>query len=266
MKPKLLICLAFTVSCYADPTLVRELVQASLADTRTVVPPNDPLQLRLGTAMRTLTSGDFESLLPLAFQCLTSQHQAGQEAGTTLLIGAALLPTSAALLDPYLRDFDKILSDPASPMRQAIIAILEITNPSMSPGAMALFMRHIEDRANTPLQTGAILAAVLRAGPENETIAHRVFAYAETRSEQDVKQPILQQIGLSKIESPEALRFVGIQLDNREPAVRTEAIVAVSRLSREARAHFASKLSDIAQDPDVKPEIRKAAEVAINGR
>lgn len=179
------------------------------------------------------------------------------------MIAAVQTPASAALFDPYLSDFNAVLSDATNPLRQSVIAILEITRPSMSAKAIQLFLAHLQDKANTALQTGAIAAALLRAAPSNEATAHQVFSLAASRSEHDVKYPILQEIGLSKIQLPEALDFVGKELDN--PTARIGAIVAASRLDRDVRARFAAQLSHIAQDPDVPQDIRGAASAAING-
>jgi hypothetical protein len=266
MKKKLLFSVAVALSsCWADQTLVKQLLEATLADSRESVPPaNDPAVLRFETAVQALTPNEIQSLLPLAMQCLKSGYPRPQEAGVTLLVATTQTAASAALLEPYLDYFDKILSSPTNPNRQSIIGILEITRPSMSPNVIRVFLRHLQDTSNTPLQTGAIAGAVLRAAPVNEAIVRQVLSSVEKRSEYEVKYSILQQIGLSKIQFPEALDFLGKQLE--DPTARVDAIVAISRLDRGARARFAPQLSRIAQNPEQKPEIRKAAEAAINGQ
>ncbi len=108
-----------------------------------------------------------------------------------------------------------------------------------------------------------IAAGLLHAARSNEAILHQVLGIAATRSEYDVKYPILQEIGLSKIQLPEALDFVGKELG--DPTARIGTIVAASRMDRDVRARFAAKLSDIARDPDVPSDIRGAAAAAING-
>jgi hypothetical protein len=184
--------------------------------------------------------------------------------GQMFLAAVAMTPASSAVLDAYLDDFNAILSDSTNPnRRQSIIAILEITRPTMSSKAIQLFLAHLQDKANTAEQTGAIAEALLHAAPTNQGIVHQVLSLAEKRSEYDVRYPVVKEIGLLRIQVPEALDFVGKELDN--PTGRSGAIVAASRLDRGARARFAAQLSRIAQDPDEKPDIRRAAGAAING-
>jgi hypothetical protein len=261
----ILACVALSMSLsWAHVPLVKQLLQSALADTEGPAPgPTDSAYLKLNDALDRLTPGEIEALLPTGMQCLKSAHPHPQAAGVTFLIAAMLTPGSAALLDPYMDDFDTILRDPANPTRQSIIAILETTTPSMSPKAIQLFLKHLEDKANTPLQTGGIEYGLLRAAPSNQSILHQVLNVAENRSEFDVKYPVLQAIGLSKIQLPEALDFIGNELE--DPIGRSGAIVAASRLDRDVRARFAAQLSRIAQDPDLAPDIRGAAGAAING-
>lgn len=133
----------------------------------------------------------------------------------------------------------------------------------MSPKEIQLLLGHLQDKANTAEQAGMIAAGLLHAARSNEAILHQVLGIAATRSEYDVKYPILQEIGLSKIQLPEALDFVGKELG--DPTARIGTIVAASRMDRDVRARFAAKLSDIARDPDVPSDIRGAAAAAING-
>ena len=198
MKVKLFLCIALSMSfCWANTPLVKQLLQSALADTEGPAPgPTDSAYLKLNDALDSLTPGEIEALLPTGMQCLKSAHPHPQGAGVTFLIAAMLTPGSAALLDPYMDDFDAILRDPANPTRQSIIAILETTTPSMSPKAIQLFLAHLEDKANTPLQTGAIAYGLLRAAPSNQSILHQVLNVARNRSEHDVKYPVLQAIGL----------------------------------------------------------------------
>jgi hypothetical protein len=179
------------------------------------------------------------------------------------LIATVQTPTSAALFDPYLSDFDAVLSDSTNPLRQSVIAILEISRPSMSAKAIQLFLGHLQDKANTALQTDAIAAGLLHAAPANQAIVHQVLSFVEKRSEYDLKFSALQEIGLSKIQLPEALDFIAKQLD--DSAVRSGAMTAVSRLDPNVRARYASQLTRIALDPNEKADIRAQAEAAING-
>jgi hypothetical protein len=133
----------------------------------------------------------------------------------------------------------------------------------MSPKAIQLFLGHLQDPANTAEQTGMIAAGLLHAASSNQAIVHQVIGVAEKRSEYEVKYAVLQEIGLSKIQLPDALDLVGKELD--DPNVRFGAIVAASRLDRDVRARFAAQLSRIAQDPDERPDRRGAAQAAISG-
>jgi hypothetical protein len=228
-----------------------------------------PESLRLQNAIEALAPGELVSLLPTAIQCVKSTRPQAQQAGLMVLFAAGQTPASAALFDTYISDFDAILSQSDSPnvipnRRQVLIAILEITRPSMSPRTIQLFFGHLQDKANTALETGVIAAAVLHAAPANETSVRQVLSFAVKRSEHDVKYPVLQEIGLSKIQPPEALDFIAKQLD--DPAVRSGAISAVVRLHRDVRARFTAQLSSIAQDPDERADIRAQALAAINAQ
>jgi len=261
----ILVCVALSMSLsWAHVPLVKQLLQTALVDTEGPAPgPTDSTYLKLNGALEKLTPGEIEALLPTGMQCLKSAHPRAQSAGISFLITAVLTPASAALLDPYMDDFDAILRAPSNLTRPLIIASLEITRPSMSPKAIQLFLKHLEDKANTPLQTGSIAYGLLRAAPSNQAILHQVLNVARNRPEYDVKYPVLQAIGLSKIQLPEALDFIGQELE--DPIVRSNAIVAASYLDRDVRALFAAQLSRIAQDPDLAPDIRGAAGAAING-
>jgi hypothetical protein len=266
VQEKLLLCAVLSISiCWADAPLVKQLLQSALADSgNTVLATDDPAFLRLENALEALTPSDLESLLPTAMQCVRSARPRAQLTGQMFLVAVAMTPASSAVLDAYLDDFNAILSDSTNPnRRQSIIAVLEITRPSMSSKTIQLFLAHLQDKANTAEQTGAIAEALLHAAPANQGIVHQVLSLAEKRSEYDVRYPVVKEIGLSRIQVPEALDFVGKELDN--PTGRSGAIVAASRLDREARARFAAQLSRIAQDPDEKPDIRGAAGAAING-
>jgi hypothetical protein len=265
VKEKLLISAVLSISfCRAEAPLVKQMLESAFADSENApVSTNDPAYLRLNDALESLTPADLESLLPTAVQCLGSAHPRAQQAGMITVMAATFTPASSARLEPYLDNFAAILSDSTNPNRQGLIATLALARPSMSPKAIQLFLGHLEDKTNTAEQTGMLAVGLLHSAPSNQAIIHRVLSLAGTRSEYDVKYPLLQEIGLSKIQLPEALDFIAKELD--DPAVRSGAMVAASRLDRDVRARFAAQLSLIAQDPDETPDIRAQARATIDG-
>jgi hypothetical protein len=265
VKKKILLSAVLSISfCWADAPLVKQMLESALADSEnaaaTAADPADP---RFDDALEALTPSDLESLLPTAMQCLRSTHLRAQKAGLITVMAATFTPASSALLEPYLDNFNAILSDSTNPIRQGLIATLALSRPSMSPKAIQLFLGHLEDKTNTAEQTGMIGVGLLHSAPSNQAIVHQVLSLAEKRSEYDVKAPLLQEIGLSKIQLPEALDFIGKELD--DPSLRSNAMTAASRLDRDVRARFAGQLSLIAQDPDEPPDIRAQARATIGG-
>jgi hypothetical protein len=219
MPKKLLLCALLSASsCRADTPQVKQLLESALADSEgAALTSTSPEYLRLSNAIEALAPSELESLLPTAIRCVKSTQPQAQQAGLVVLFSAGRTPASAALFDAYISDFDAILSQSDSPFaipnrRNVLLAILEITRPSMSPKAIQLFFGHLQDKANTALETGSIAEALLHAAPANETLVRQVLSFAEGRSEHDVKYAVLLEIGLSKIQLPQALDFIHKQL------------------------------------------------------
>lgn len=260
MKARLLIFLALgALACWADVTQATQVLESALADSEPTQAQGQ--DLRLHDALMGLTPEQLGSLLPTAVRCLKSTRPRAQDLSLISLGAVSLAPGSSALLQPYLDDFDAILRDPASRARRGVIAVLVVMRPSLSPTAMQVLIKHLQDKANTGAEAAGIASAVLQAAPSDQSIVHQVITFTQARP--DVVDPVIRRIGLSKIQLPEALDFVGKELD--DPMMRPSAIVAVSSLDRDVRARFASQLTRIAQDPDEKPAIRAQATAAING-
>jgi hypothetical protein len=266
MKRHLLPCLLFSVSmCWADVNQVKELLQSTL----TVPPDGQPqyseeFSLRLLDAAQGLTVDEFASILPIAAQCLKSSSPRARDAGLSVFGYAALKLNSSAIMEPYLDDFDAILSGAAGPYRQGIINILGITNPALSAKATQMLSRHLEDKANSLEEVQGIASALISGSRADPAMIHRVINFAEKRGDDKLTMEVLRVLGLIRTRNGDALDFIGKGLASTNRFVRESALNATSRMDRDVRVKFAAQLGRIASDMNERPEIRARAAESIS--
>ncbi len=180
--------------------------------------------------------------------------------GLALLVTIALRPDSSQLLELYVDDIDGIIGDPSSPLRQGAVTVLILTRPKPSPKVMEILESHLEDKDSSVMLS---VAASLLEASNDPTLIHRVLSVVQKRADLPVTNGILGQLGLVRTRNPEALSFIGGNLDSANPASRRAAVEAVSRLDREVRVKFATQLGRIAADDTEPKEVRAKAVEAI---
>lgn len=249
--------------CWADVNQIKELLQSALTGSSDGVPQQGQ-DLRMHDASLDLTADEVASVLPLAARCLKSPRPEARQAGLELFLRAALMWGSSKLIEPYLDDFEAILSGPSSPFRQGVIAVLAITKPALSPKASRILSAHLEDKTNSLEETEGITYALIDGSHGDQAMIHRVISFAEARSEDRLTGEVIRVVGLIRTRNAEAVDLIGKGLESKNKFLREAAVKAAVRMDRDVRVKFAAQLGRIASDPDEQPQVRSWAADAIS--
>lgn len=210
-----------------------------------------------------LSQAEVSAVLPLALQCIRSSNVEISRAGMLFLVAVVLRREfdSAKLLEPYIDDFGKLLDDRDFRWRQGVFFILGHLNPKPPDKAIAYFAAHLEGSSGEDTQAFAVL--LLNAAPADPSIVHRVLSLASARANRDLTMAVLKQLGLSRIQFPEAVDFISANLNQDDKYLREQAVDAASRLDKDTRAQLSGQLSQIASDPKEDKEVRQQAAQAL---
>ena len=110
---------------------------------------------------------------------------------------------------------------------------------------------------------GAAKGSPLHPVPADASIVHKVLAFVSAHPDADLTSNVLHQIGLYRIEIPEAINFISANLNQDDHSLRAAAVEAVSRMDKDTRAQLHGQLSQIASDPEVAQEVRQQAVRAL---
>jgi hypothetical protein len=286
MTRKLFPLFLLTISSWAaDATQIRTLLQSALSDTAPAPIINHMEELSTASD---LPAADIASILPLAIQCLRSPT--ANQYGASFLVGVTTRSDALQLLEPYADQFEAIASGPGGPLRTSTFTILtqiiaqsiddhgEPVWDTTQQGEMTPKLRkildilnnHLEDKSNSRDDVAEIGDSLIKASSSDAAVIHKVLSIAEKRSEVHVRIVIMNAIGLSRTHNPDALDFIGKNLDSENRDVREQAIAAVWHLDRDVRVEFVAKHAAqfgwLAADSEIRPEARKQAADAIAGR
>ncbi len=126
---------------------------------------------------------------------------------------------------------------------------------------MAALAAHLNDPKNTNEQFRMIASALLWASPHEAGVVHEILAGVKKRPQARLESGLINDFGLLRTNNVEALEFIRNAFQN--PAARESCVQAVGRMPRDVRTHFQTDLQRVAEDPDVPPELRSAAQQVL---
>jgi hypothetical protein len=219
--------------------------------------------------VRALSQMEVSAILPLALQCVRSSNVEVSRAGMDFIIEVTLRLDSAQLLEPYIDDLGKLLDDKDFRWRQIVLFVLGGKIPDTPEKAIAYLEANLE-RGSTQ-EAPAITASLLKASrgsllhpvPADPSIVHKVIAFTAARADVDLTSNVLHEIGLYRIQIPEAINFISANLNQANPRLRAAAVEGASRLEKDARAQLSGQLSQIAADPKEDQSVRNDAARAL---
>jgi hypothetical protein len=228
----------------------------------------DELKSKLD-AVRTMPVAEIATIIPLALQCTQSANALVREAGIDFFFEMMGRFDSANVLEPYIDDLGKLADEKDNPLRQGILFILGSLLPKIPDKAIAYLEANLE-RGSTQ-EASAITASLLKASrgsllhpvPADPSIVHKVIAFTTARADEDLTSNVLHELGLYRIQIPEAINFISANLNESNPRLRAAAVEGASRLDKDARAQLRGQLSQIASDPKEVKEVRQQAVQAL---
>jgi hypothetical protein len=217
------------------------------------------------TTVRALSVAEVTELLPLARQCIQSARPELREAGFSLFLAVDLRFDSAELLEPYIDDFGRLLDGTGSdtPLRRGVFFILGSMSPKLPSKAIAVLNAHLEDSRNSTQETITIAASLLEALPADAPTLHKILLVVANRSDSDLTNTVIRTLGLTRSRLPEAMDYIAANLNQKDVYLRTSAVDAASRLDKDKKALFFSKLNQIASDPEEPQNLRNQAAAAL---
>ena len=230
----------------------------------------DELESKLD-AVRTLPVAEIDAIIPLALQCTQSPNEWARQAGYEFFLSVMLRFDSAKVLEPHIDDLEK-LSDGDDPQaRGYILSVLGGLIPIPPDKAIAYLEAKLESSRNSSQETLRITAGLLHAAkgnplhptPADPSIVHKVIALTTARADDDLTSDVLHEIGLYKIQVPEAIDFISANLNEKNPRLRAAAVEGASRLDKDTRAQLHGQLSHIASDPEESQDVRQQAAQAL---
>ena len=92
--------------------------------------------------------------------------------------------------------------------------------PNVPPKAVAHLNAHLEESRNSDEETLTIAASLLESAPTDTVTVHKTLLVVSRRSDPGLAGGVLRQLGLNKTRVPEALDFIGTNLNHADPNVR----------------------------------------------
>jgi hypothetical protein len=266
MKTFGIVCLfiVFAISAPAQETPMHQLYRNILTQPDGSLANPDEIDVKVNeVTVRKLSQAEVSAILPLAFQCAHSPNAKVREAGIGFLFSVMMRFDSAQLLGPYIDDLGKLVDEVDPARRQFVLSILGGLNPKLPDKAFEYLMANLQNSRNSIGETVTIAVCLLRAAPTDPATVHKVLVFASARSDADLTNGVLSQLGLSKIRLTEAVDFISANLNQEDKRLRASAVVAASRLDKETRTHFSAQLSRIASDPAEDQYVRGQAASAL---
>ncbi len=259
------IMLLATSSCLAQENPIRQLFQSILTQPAAMPSTEQLFSTVNETTVGALPASEVAAILPLARQCLQSANNVVRQDGLILLIAVVTRPDSAKVLEPYIDDLGALLSGPegAISLRHGALYVLGSLKPTLPPKAIAHLNAHLEESRNSDEETLTIAASLLDSAPTDAAIVHKTLLVVSQRPDPGLTGGVLRQLGLNKTRVPEALDFIGRNLNHADPNVRASAVDAASRLDRDVRKQFTAQLSRILSDPSESEYMRSQARLAL---
>jgi len=254
-----------TASCLAQENPIRQLFQTILTQP-VAMPTTEQLFNTVNeTTIGALSAAEVQAILPMARQCLQSSNAVVRQDGLVLLIAVVTRGDSAKLLEPYIDDLGALLSGPegAISLRHGALYVLGSMKPTVPPKAIAHLSAHLEESRNSDEETLTIAASLLESAPTDAATVHKTLLVVSQRSDPGLTGGVLRQLGLNKTRVPEALNFIGVNLNHADPDIRASAVDAVSRLDHDIRKQFAPQLVRIVSDPSEAEHVRSQAKSAL---
>jgi hypothetical protein len=256
--------LALAIPSPAQEMTIRQLYQNILvksSEEGSLKPQVQEIDGKLDV-VRTSPEAEIDAILPLAFQCTRSPNAWVREAGYNFFISVMIRFDSAKILEPYIDELIK-LSDEDKVERPRILYILGSLNPKLPDKVIAYFDANLESTRNSSEEAQTIAVLLLEAAPADASILHRVLGFVSRRADSNLTDGVLHQLGLSRIQLPEAVDFISANLNQDDRRLRAGAVEAASRLDKDTRAQFNGQLSRIASDPEEPQDVRKQAAAAL---
>ena len=265
--------LLFALPSRGQDTPIRQLYLAILAHhSEDDVPEAKDIYSKVDEVkVRALPVAEVDAILPLAFQCVRSPKADVIEAGYAFLISVMLRLDSAKVMETYTSALGKLADEKDNPRRQLVLSILGGLLPKPPDEAIAYLEANLENSKNTSQETLGITASLLHASkkglshwaPADPSSVHKVLAFVSAHPDVNLTSNVLHQIGLYRIELPEAVNFVSSNLEQNDRLLRASAVEAASRLDKDTRVRLEGQLSRIASDPKEEQNLRNEAAEAL---
>jgi hypothetical protein len=268
---KIALTLALAVgSSQAQENPVQQLFRSILAQSGTgAMPTMEELFTKINeNTLGAMSVTEVKAVLPLAQQCIQSARPEVRQDGLVLFISVVMRPDSAKLLEPYIDDLGALLNGPEGAIspRHAAAFVLGSMKPAVPPKAMAHLSAHLDESRNSNEEELTIAASLLDSARSDPAILHKTLVVVSRRSDPGLTNGVLRQLGLSKSRLPEAMSFIGANLNQTDSHLRASAVDAAARLDRDVRTQFSGDLARIASDPSEQEHVRNQAKMALESR
>jgi hypothetical protein len=241
--------------CRADVGEIHSAFEAFLTAPPDDNPPTiSPAFLsQMQSDLAAATPEQIESLLPLAKKCLQSSKLTIRRSGLLLFLCASLRLDGAKLLSPYIDDFAALMNQSEVGLKNSGIYFL---GASGSAKALEILAAHLNDNGNSAQQT--LMISMRLVASSNSAHLHRVLNLVQQQPDLNLKNGVIEAIGLDRITGEEALQLIRSGLNDSDTDTRRVSLDALDRMPKPVRVQFAPELQRLTTLDEV-PEIRSRA-------
>lgn len=214
---------------------------------------------QLREAWMELWKRDIGPELPKLAELLRSNSSEVREYAALTLAGAAVNNVeSAHSLQSISATLVDALADPDPEVRQAVVAAVAQMRPTPPTEATSSLLDLLD--ASQEDTRAAALGALVRIRPVPEELQDVLID--QVRQSSSLMPYAIRALGGMSIDDPDVVRLVVDQLGSADPAVRVEAVQALSHWGSTARPAL-PRLREIAADPRQDETLRMLARGAI---
>jgi len=242
-------------ACRADVWQIQKVYQSILSDQDESWTIGDVDGAVSDDAIQGASEDEIRSLLPLGQKCLHSPKVLVRGAGLYLFLGIIVSRLDGPkLIEPYTTELAALLDDPDQGARRGASAILGLAT-NLSPQVLVLIDAHLHNSSNDA-ETARQLA-IIELANRGASAVPAVLALVQERPE--LEKDVIEMLGVDKITSDAALKFIHAGFNSQEAATRLGAVEAIGRMPADVRKGFEPDLLRLFQNPDEDPRITEKA-------
>ncbi len=208
---------------------------------------------------------EIKAVLPILLSCLESPSRDLRGSGVLALQSLAIRPDGLAVMGSAIPALERLLFDSDIVVASISVNTLSVIKPTPPATVRATLLQFLNgDRGSVQVKVSAVLSLV-RLGVNQPETVEAISRFYQRQPDILIRVGVVNALGTGRLKDPKLLDILKDALASGDDDLKQSAIFAAANAGEPAMTTVRPRLSELQNDPTVRPDVRELDRKILNG-